>query len=205
MAFDPKRHVIRVQGNREYLPVAARLVWFRQEHPDWGIVTNPVEINLEKRYAIFSATIFNAEGKIMATATKMENVQGFADYLEKAETGSVGRALAYCGFGTQFAPELEEASGRFADAPSGCARAGSGPAPRRESTAPSALVPNACCIEGCPTVLTNGQLTASMRKFKRPLCLQHQKGVEPAHHADELDSTTGGTFSTASNRAHVHN
>ena len=116
MAFDKQKHLIRVQGNREYLPVSARLIWFREEHPDWGIVTTPVEINLEKQYAIFSASIFNAEGKLMATATKMENVRGFPDYLEKAETGSVGRALAYCGFGTQFAPELEEGT-RLADAP----------------------------------------------------------------------------------------
>jgi len=126
MSFDPKRHVIRVQGNREYLPVSARLVWFRQEHPDWGIVTNPVEINMEKRYAIFSATIFNAEGKIMATATKMENVQGFADFLEKAETGAVGRALSYCGFGTIYDPDLIEGN-RFADAPVGPGSYGGGP------------------------------------------------------------------------------
>jgi hypothetical protein len=52
----------------------------------------------------------------MATATKMENVRGFPDYLEKSETGAVGRALAFCGYGTQFAPELEE-SNRLADAP----------------------------------------------------------------------------------------
>ena len=116
MAFNPKQHMMRVQGGREYLPVSARLIWFREEHPDWGIVTAPVEINIEKQYAIFSAQIFNAEGKLMATATKMENVRGFADYIEKAETGAVGRALAYCGFGTQFAPELEE-SARLADAP----------------------------------------------------------------------------------------
>ncbi len=33
-------------------------------------------------------------------------------------TGSVGRALALCGFGTQFSPELDEVSGgRFADSP----------------------------------------------------------------------------------------
>lgn len=99
--FDKSRHMIRVQGGREYLPVAARLVWFRQEHPDWGIVTQAVEINLERQYAIFSCTIFNAEGRVMATATKMENVKGFGDYIEKAETGSVGRALVICGYGTQ--------------------------------------------------------------------------------------------------------
>ena len=127
MAFDPKKHTIRVQGNREYLPVSARLLWFRSEHPDWGIVTQPVEINLEKQYAIFQASIFNEEGKLMATATKMENVRGFPDYLEKAETGSVGRALALCGYGTAFAPELEEGD-RLADAPRGGGnRYGTGP------------------------------------------------------------------------------
>lgn len=121
MAFDVKRHLIKVQRGQEYLPVSARLIWFRQEHPDWGIVTTPVEINHEKQYAIFTAQIFNAEGKLMATAHKKEDVKGFPDYLEKAETGSVGRALAYCGYGTQFAPELEE-GGRLADSPYGGGR-----------------------------------------------------------------------------------
>ncbi|GAB4462250.1 MAG: hypothetical protein OHK0029_28770 [Armatimonadaceae bacterium] len=119
--FDFKKHVIRVQGNREYLPVSARLIWFRSEHPDWGIVTTPVEINLTPEgnrspYAIFQAQIFNAEGRLMATATKMEDARGFSDFIEKAETGSVGRALALCGYGTQFAPELEEGS-RLSDSP----------------------------------------------------------------------------------------
>ena len=136
MSFDPKKHVIRVQGGREYLPVAARLVWFRGEHPDWGIVTNPVEINMEKQYAIFGCSIFNADGKLMATATKMEDVRGFPDFLEKAETGSVGRALAYCGYGTQFAPELEENT-RFADAPQTPANARPAP-PRPAYSAPPA-------------------------------------------------------------------
>lgn len=130
MAFDPKRHMMRVQGGKEYLPVSARLIWFREEHPDWGIMTESVEINLEKQYAIFKAVIMDENGKTMATATKMENVRGFADYLEKAETGSVGRALAYCGYGTQFAPELEEGE-RIADTPR-TAREHTRPAPPAE-------------------------------------------------------------------------
>ena len=118
MAFDFKRHLIKVQGGRTYLPVSARIVWFREEHPDWGIETEAVEINHEKQYADFRADIFNAEGKLMATGTKKEDVKGFGDYMEKAETGAVGRALALCGFGTQFSPELDEVGGgRFADSP----------------------------------------------------------------------------------------
>ncbi len=125
MRFEPKRHLIKVQGGRNYLPVSARLIWFRQEHPDWGIETEPVTIDCDKQYAIFRARIYNAEGRLMATGTKREDIKGFPDYLEKAETGSVGRALALCGFGTQFAPELDEVdvreaaagNGRFHDSP----------------------------------------------------------------------------------------
>ncbi len=125
MVFDPKKHLIKVQGGRQYLPVSARLIWFRSEHPDWGIETEPVAIDVEKQYAIFRARITNAEGKLMAVGTKMENVKGFPDYMEKAETGSVGRALALCGYGTQFSPELDEVNaGRFADSPQGTNRGG---------------------------------------------------------------------------------
>jgi len=85
MAFDFKKSLIKVQGGQTYLPVSARIVWFRQEHPDWGIHTEPVEINHEKQYAVFRATIYNADGKLMATGTKKEDVKGFGDYMEKAE------------------------------------------------------------------------------------------------------------------------
>lgn len=118
MAFDFKRHLIKVQGGRQYLPVSARLIWFRQEHPDWGIETELLEINHEKQYALFRARIYNAEGKLMAMGTKKEDIKGFGDYIEKAETGAVGRALSLCGYGTQFSPDLDEAGhGRFADSP----------------------------------------------------------------------------------------
>jgi hypothetical protein len=53
---------------------------------------------------------------VIATGTKAESRNGFTDYLEKAETGAIGRALALCGYGTQFAPELEEAE-RIVDSP----------------------------------------------------------------------------------------
>jgi hypothetical protein len=118
MAFDPKKYLIKVQGGRQYLPVSARLIWFREQHPDWGIETRAAIIDTEKQYAVFEAIVFNGDGKLMAKGTKMEDARGFPDYIEKAETGAIGRALAVCGFGTQFAPELDElASGRFVDSP----------------------------------------------------------------------------------------
>lgn len=130
--FDPTPHLIRVQGNRPYLPVAARIQWFREEKPDWGIETEALNIDgfryaadgsvhrvgPDGQYAIFRAKVYNADGMLMATGTKREDVRGFPDYTEKSESGSIGRALALCGFGTQFCPDLEE-SERLADSPRG--------------------------------------------------------------------------------------
>jgi hypothetical protein len=100
---------------KEYLQVAHRLVWFREEHPDWRIETEFVETSVD--FALAKATIRDADGNVMATAHKYEDRKGFGDFREKAETGSVGRALAYVGFGTQFcADELDEGS-RIVDAP----------------------------------------------------------------------------------------
>lgn len=101
---------------RDYLEVKWRLVWFRQDHPDWTIETKPLEINTEKQYVIFRARVRDENGRLIATGTKVETKNGFNDYLEKAETGAVGRALAMCGYGTQFAPELEEKD-RIVDGP----------------------------------------------------------------------------------------
>lgn len=116
MTFDVKKHLIKVQGGREYLPVAARLIWFREEHPDWGISTECLHLDMEKLVAVFTAKVHNAAGVQVGQGTKSENVKGFGDFIEKAETGAIGRALAICGFGTQFAPELEEGE-RLADSP----------------------------------------------------------------------------------------
>lgn len=117
MAYDPTKHLIRVNGGKDYLPVAQRLIWFREAHPDWGIQTEAIALDLERRQAVFRATITNAEGKVMAQATKMETGAGFADYCEEGETGSVGRALALCGFGTQFCAEELDEGQRIVDSP----------------------------------------------------------------------------------------
>lgn len=99
-----------------YLQVAHRLVWFREERPEWGISTQILEHDHENKMAVIKATITNEQGMVMAQGTKVEHAAHFSDYLEKAETGAIGRALAMCGYGTQFAPELDEGD-RLADAP----------------------------------------------------------------------------------------
>ena len=66
-------------------------------------------------FAVFRTIAKDGKGGV-ATGTKSEKAASFPDYIEKAETGSVGRALAALGYGTQFAPELNEEH-RIVDAP----------------------------------------------------------------------------------------
>src|SRR5205807_4926442 len=65
---------------------------------------------------IFKATVRLPSGA-MATGTKMENAAAFSDWVEKAETGSVGRALASLGYGTAATDEMSEGDGHPVDAP----------------------------------------------------------------------------------------
>src|SRR5690606_11780771 len=78
--------IITLKG-KEYLEVKYRLVWFREEHPDWGIETELVAHSDENTTA--KATIRDASGRIIATAHKTEDKRGFYDHAEKAETGAV--------------------------------------------------------------------------------------------------------------------
>jgi len=98
---------------KDYLQVAFRVVWYREENPQGTIATELVK--LEDAYAIFKATISHGP-LVIATAHGREDLKHFADYIEKAETKAIGRALALCGYGTQFAPELDEEK-RIVDSP----------------------------------------------------------------------------------------
>jgi hypothetical protein len=100
---------------KEYLEVKYRLVWFREDHPDWSIETELLSVTDVSAYA--KATIRDESGRTIATSHKFESIQGFPDFIEKAETGAIGRALALIGYGTQFcADELDEGN-RIVDAP----------------------------------------------------------------------------------------
>jgi hypothetical protein len=103
-----RSQIIRVRGGAEYLPVQARVHWFRTLNPLGRVETEMLFYEPNAQIAVFRASVYNSDGQLLATATKMETAKGFADYLEKAETGAIGRALALAGYGTQFAPELLE-------------------------------------------------------------------------------------------------
>ena len=98
----------------DYLPVAARIAWFRKEHSLWSIITEVEQ--LADKAVVMKATIKDMLGTVIATARKKETEIGFPGYIEKAETGAIGRALAMCGYGTVQAPEFDEQD-RLADSP----------------------------------------------------------------------------------------
>ena len=109
MPFDPRAHLIQLKG-RDYLPVAARLLWLNEETDRYKIETDI--LRLEDNFAVVRATVSvldeTGNPSRSATAIKREDKTHFPDFLEKAETGSVGRALGMLGYGTQFAPEFDE-------------------------------------------------------------------------------------------------
>lgn len=96
---------LRLQG-KDYLQIMHRLVWFREDHPDWSLVTEIQTHN--DAVAVVLAKILDAQGRVLAVGHKQQTAKGFAAYLEKAESGAIGRALAFLGYGTAHAQELEE-------------------------------------------------------------------------------------------------
>src|SRR5579859_4273353 len=140
-SFNPGDHLMQLksrEGNKDYLPVAWRLVWFREKFPHGSIETELVHLDLDrvteeevtawedrkpkkvmkqaKGIAVFKATVKDGKGGI-ATGTGSEASVSFGDYIEKAETKAVGRALAALGFGTQFVGDEFSERNRPVDSP----------------------------------------------------------------------------------------
>jgi len=98
---------IRDMHGKDYLDVPDRVLWMREEHQDWSIETEILTASPEE--AVVRATVRNEQGRILAQGTKRSTVQEFKrGHIEKAETGAIGRALGFAGYGTQFAVDLDE-------------------------------------------------------------------------------------------------
>jgi len=80
----------------DHLPIAARIAWFRTDHPYWAITTEVEQ--LTDRAVVMKATIKDMQGVVIATARKKETEVGLPDCIEKADTRAIGRALAMCGY-----------------------------------------------------------------------------------------------------------
>src|SRR5216684_3029483 len=204
-AFNPNDHVMQIKnrnGSADYLPVQWRLVWFREHCPEGSIETEMLHLDLDREteeegyawnnearrsekvikrangLAVFRATVKDGKGGI-ATGTKSEKAASFPDYIEKAETGAIGRALAALGYGTQFAPELNEEH-RIVDAPvnrSAAPSSGNGGAENstitpitrtnvaRSGNKTSGNGQHAAVAEGAPGVAATEKQLTSIRKL----------------------------------------
>jgi hypothetical protein len=140
--FEPAKFLTKVNGS-DYLEVKWRLVWLRDRHPDATVETELV--SHQNNVAVFRARIAIPDGG-SASGWGSEAAGDFRDYLEKAETKAIGRALAALGFGTQFCPDFEfgAAIGRVVDSPIKVNRAArtSGTAERQEAPAVAAIGPD---------------------------------------------------------------
>ena len=84
--FDPNKYMLKLpktkkvkmsngqfrweQTEADYLPVAARIAWFRREHPDWSIITKMIE--LANKAIVMKAVIKNAIWKDYRNGQKTE-------------------------------------------------------------------------------------------------------------------------------------
>ncbi len=105
--FDPRPYLrtITTDGQQtEYLDVRWRLAWLRTEHPAARITTE--HVRLDDDSAVFRAMV-QIPGGGCATGYGSETRDDWDDFIEKAETKAIGRALAALGYGTQFAIDFE--------------------------------------------------------------------------------------------------
>ena len=90
-------------SGKDYIEVCYRIVWFREEHPDWSIHTEIIQSQPD--YVLMKAIIKDEKDRIISMAFKAGKKHPRYDLLEKAETGAIGRALARCGYSTAFSPD----------------------------------------------------------------------------------------------------
>lgn len=141
--YDPNDHLMNLKG-KEYLNVQNRLLWFMRDQRDMiasGLATTSyvirselVELDREAGWAHFRTTVRDVLGN-ESVMYGSESARDFPDYIEKASTKSLGRALLALGYGAAFAPEMDEGE-RIVDSP-----AERRPTPRPASTQrPSAMI-----------------------------------------------------------------
>ena len=101
--------IVNIRG-KEYQTVALRVQKFREQHPDWSIIT--ALISRDADTVVMLASVMNDQGRIIATGHAEEfrsaSQINSTSALENCETSAIGRALAAAGFGgTEFASANE--------------------------------------------------------------------------------------------------
>lgn len=152
--YDPNTHLMKLERydkkaqrmvGSDYLNVQNRLLWFIRDQRalivaglakvPYVIETELVEHDRERGWAHYKTFIRDVLGN-EATMYGSEDKAGFPDYLEKASTKSLGRALLLLGYGTAFAPEIDEGDA-VVDAPHATPTTENAPTTRQEGQQPS--------------------------------------------------------------------
>ena len=118
-AFDPNDCLMNLSG-KQYLQVKDRLRWLHAEHPHYHISTDIHQLTPEFCCVTASVAILGdrldvqtpyggivRETLRQASGIGSETKADFRDYVEKAETKAIGRALAALGYGTQFCDDFD--------------------------------------------------------------------------------------------------
>jgi len=104
--------VVKIHG-REYKTVALRVAEFKEQHPEWSIVTELVSADDET--VVMKALVLDDCQRVRGTGYAEEKRSASkinkTSAMENAETSAIGRSLAACGFaGTEFASADEVAN-----------------------------------------------------------------------------------------------
>jgi hypothetical protein len=204
-SYKPQEHFRSLKGQM-YLEVKHRVTWFRDEHSDGYIKTELVEHDPQAGRAMFKAEagwVTTVEKgahdapersflTVYATGYGSETKTDFGDYVEKAETKAVGRALAFLGYGTAQAMDLDE-GGSVADSPVDAQRAQSQQATRQQAQRTAVVhEPRTGAID--PTPQTNDQaadaaLTTMQKRLHAAAQSDKEAQTELLHYLKEQGKT----------------
>lgn len=180
--YDPNDHLINLKG-KEYLNVQNRMLWFIRDQRafivaglaqmPYVIRTELVELDREAGYAHYKTYVRDVLGN-EATMYGSESARDFGDYAEKASTKSLGRALLALGYGTAFAPEMDEGE-RVVDSPVDNKRGGgrqSRPEPVTQMPAAAQVEPIAARapVNSAPNMVADQPATEQQFVSIRKLC-----------------------------------
>jgi hypothetical protein len=173
--FDPQKHLMQIKG-KLYMTVQNRMIWFLRDQramiaagiatTSYTIQTDLVEHDRDGGWAHFKTYVRDVLGN-EATMYGSESVRDFPDYIEKASTKSLGRALLLLGYATAYADEFDEGE-RVVDSPVQRPQATQRPqtpAPQRPAVVPQAARPAAGTVQTTAESMATDRQITSIRKL----------------------------------------